>query len=55
MDSNKTVYAIFEKDLTATYTATYAIIAGGLTQGVCTLYNTGTSCSITLPSITCSA
>ena len=55
MDSNKTVYAIFEKDLTATYTATYAIIAGGLTQGVCTLYNTGTSCSITLPSITCDA
>ena len=50
-----TLYAIFSKTLTGTYTATNATISWNLASDTCTMYNNDTSCSITLPSVTCDA
>ena len=55
LNANTKVYAIFSKTLTGIYTATNASIEWGLTSGTCTMYNKETSCSITLPSVTCNA
>lgn len=51
-----TLYAIFKKVLTSEFTATNANIPGNKTSDTCTLWNTDTACSITLPAaITCNA
>ena len=49
-----TLYAIYKKPLTVTYTKGAGISAIGKTTDSCTLYNLETECEITLPSITVS-
>ena len=46
-----TVYAIFSKDLTATYTIWTWISEISKNSDVCTLYNTGVSCTVVSPLI----
>ncbi|MDO4974999.1 MAG: InlB B-repeat-containing protein, partial [Alphaproteobacteria bacterium] len=52
VDDNLTVYAIFRKTITITYTKGENVSEVGRVNDVCTVYNKTTSCSKTLPTIT---
>ena len=46
------LYAIYSKDLKATYLKENGVVSIGKTEDTCTIYNNETSCEITLPTIT---
>ena len=52
LTASKTYYAITSKVVTVTYSKGSNVSAIGSTSGTCTIQNSATNCSVTLPSIT---